>query len=364
MTAGTVLFAGGGSGGHVLPNVAVAERLQEMVPGVVCRYLVSGRDVDAGIAKANGLDAVALRAMPMSVRPGGLVRFLKGWGPSVREVRGVIRAAKETGAVVMVASGGFVSAPAMQAAKAEGIWSCVVNLDATPGKASRFGARIARERFIVSDDAPEGWRGITPVVRRAFDDLPSAGDARERLGLDRDRKTLLVTGGSQGARSLNLAVAAALRIGVHGLRGWQALHQVGDGESSVVGSAYNAAGLSATLVAFIDDMPAAWAAADLAIGRGGAGTVGEAWASRTPLVVLPYPGHGDEHQLRNMAAMGKAGSAFAVMDRVDPARTGPALREELGSVLGDFEVVREAAAGLVEVDGAGVVAEVVARAVG
>ena len=105
---GTVLFAGGGSGGHLFPNMAVAERLPEFRHV----YLVSARAVDASIAEKNSLEAIALPAAPLSVRPRGAFRFLMNWGPSVRTTRRVIREAKARGPVAMLASGGFVSASA------------------------------------------------------------------------------------------------------------------------------------------------------------------------------------------------------------------------------------------------------------
>lgn len=348
MSIGTVIFAGGGSGGHVFPNMAVAERL----PEARHVYLLSSRAVDASIAQKNSLDAVPLRAAPLSIRPRGAWKFLTAWGPSVRETRRVIREAKSHGPVVMLASGGFVSAPAMQAAKIEKIWSAIVNLDATPGKASRFAARIARERFIVSDDPPEGWTALNPVVRAAFDALPSEDDSRTRLGLDPSKHTLLVTGGSQGATSLNRAVAFALREKPDALVGWQALHQASGDVAEELRAAYDGAGVPATIVPFIDDMPAAWSAANLAIARAGAGTVGEAWASRTPLIALPYPHHGDDHQLKNIGAMNTAGAAWAVIDRVDPEKTGPALLDELTTVGGDLERVQASASALPRPDGA------------
>ena len=237
-------------------------------------------------------------------------------------------------------------------ARAEGIWSAIVNLDATPGKASRFAARVARERYIVSNDPPDGWTGITPVVRAAFNQLPSPDEARARLGLDPSKRTPLVTGGSQGAESLNRATLWALRTKPGALDGWQALHQASGDVAGELEAAYREGGVSARIVPFIDDMPAAWAAADLAIARGGAGSVGEAWASQTPLIALPYPHHADAHQLKNIAAMHAAGAAFGVIDRVDPAQTGPALLDELTTVIAELAGVRSASAGLASPDGA------------
>jgi len=362
VSAGTVIYAGGGSGGHIFPNLAVAERVRELAPGVQERWLVSERKVDASIAEANGLEAVPLPAAPLSIRPLGLLRVFARWGPSVRAARGVIRAAKNDGPVAVVASGGFVSAPAVFAAKAEGVWSALVNLDAALGKANRFAAGRASARFIVTTRAPSGWEPVAPVVRAAFDDLPSAEDARRSLGLEPEPNTLLVTGGSQGAASLNRALARVVREDPPLLTGWQVLHQASGDAAAEAEAAYAGAGVPARVVPFIDDMPAAWAAATLAVARAGAGTVAEARASRTPLVALPYPHHRDDHQLANMAAMVEAGAGTTVIDRADPEKTAPALRDELGHALGRLGAMRRAADALPPADGALAVAKRAARA--
>jgi UDP-N-acetylglucosamine--N-acetylmuramyl-(pentapeptide) pyrophosphoryl-undecaprenol N-acetylglucosamine transferase len=362
MIAPTAIFAGGGSGGHLFPNIAIAERLRERFPDLREVYLVSDRDVDARIAEQEGLEAIALPAKPLAASPKGLVRFITNWGPSVRAARRAIREAKSTGPVALIASGGFVSAPAVMAARAEGAWSCLVNLDASLGKANRLAARFTPHRFVVSTSAPAGWTGVAPVVREAFDRLPPASEARSALGLDADRPTLLVTGGSQGAASLSRGLAEVLGRSEQLLRGWQALHQASARLASELRAAYERAGVAATITPFIERMPEAWAAADLAIGRGGAGTVGEAWASRTPLIALPYPHHRDAHQAANVRAMVDGGAARVVIDRIEPSKTAPDLERTLRETVENLQRFRGAASKLPPAAGAQSVATAAARA--
>ena len=361
---GTVIYAGGGSGGHVFPNLAVAEALASRRPGTRAQYLVSEREVDARIARVNGLTFTPLPAAPVSMHPAGFARFVTRWGPSVRAARAVIRDAKRSGPVALLASGGFVSAPAIFAARAEGIWSAIVNLDAAIGKANRFAARAAGARYVVAVEAPARWTAIPPVVRAAFGALPSRETARSRLGLAPDKPTLLVTGGSQGASSLTRAVSMVARDRGGLLDGWQALHQAPGELAAELVESYAAAGADATVVPFINDMPAAWAAASLAVGRGGAGTIAEAWASGTPLIVLPYPYHRDAHQARNVSAMVAAGAATVVEDRVDPAQTAPSLAEALRGFVGSLEDATSAARSLPAARGADLLADRLASALG
>jgi UDP-N-acetylglucosamine--N-acetylmuramyl-(pentapeptide) pyrophosphoryl-undecaprenol N-acetylglucosamine transferase len=362
MSAPTAIFAGGGSGGHIFPNVAIAERLRDDHPNLRAIYLVSDRAVDRAVARAQGLDARPLPAKPLVMTPRGLFRFITTWGPSVRAARRFIREANESGPVVMIASGGFVSAPAIAAARAERVWSCLVNLDATLGKANRLGARFTPHRFVVASEAPSGWTAITPVVRPAFAALSEPAAARIALGLEPAKPTLLVTGGSQGAASITRGLAAALRDRPGLLAGWQALHQAAPEHEAELADAYASAGANPTIIPFIERMPEAWAAASLAVARGGAGTIAEAWASRTPVIVLPYPHHHDAHQAANARPLESAGAAVIVEDRVEPDRTAPDLAQALEDAVARLETMSAAARRLPPARGAEEVARAAAAA--
>jgi len=153
------------------------------------------------------------------------------------------------------------------------------------------------------------------------------------FGLDPDARTLLVTGASQGARSINLFLAAFVDRHADLLRGWQVLHQCGDKDEDDVRFAYEASSVPAVVTPFIDPMGPAWGAADLALSRAGAGSVGEAWANRVPTIFLPYPHHKDQHQRRNAEVL-EDGCAIA-RDRIMPptnvaGEAGEALRTLLG----------------------------------
>jgi UDP-N-acetylglucosamine--N-acetylmuramyl-(pentapeptide) pyrophosphoryl-undecaprenol N-acetylglucosamine transferase len=371
VTSPAVIFAGGGTGGHLFPALAVADQLLQRDPGAHLRFLCSQRAIDTQILRAAGVDFEPVPARELSLRPLRLLRFLRAWGPSLRAGRRAIRALREEHEhLVVVAMGGFVCAPVALAARAERAPLLLVNLDAAPGKANRWVARHAN-RCLSAARSPDvearNWQIIPPIVRAAAVGGDPA-DCRRRLGLRPDVPTLLVTGASQGASSINDAMIALVETHADALRQWQIFHQTGarvrDGRSEVerVREACERAGVAAQVVPFCDDMGAAWGAADVAVSRAGAGSVGEAWANATPTIFLPYPWHRDEHQRRNAEPLEHAGGAVILRDTLDAARTAESIAETLLPLLRDpakRDAMRRALASLGPADGARRVAEAI-----
>ena len=201
-----------------------------------------------------------------------------------------------------------------------------------------------------------GWTEIPPIVRRDAMAPGDGAECRRMLGLDPDRPTVLVCGGSQGARSINLFMAAFVDRHRDLLRPWQVIHQCGDKDEDDVRYAYEASSVPALVTPFLDPMGPAWGAADLAVSRAGAGSVGEAWANRVPTIFMPYPFHKDQHQKRNAAVLVEAGGAVVVEDRIEAGANaeraaGEALRRLLGDA-GARAAMRTALAGLGTTNGA------------
>ncbi len=356
MSAGAsigVVLAGGGTGGHIHPNLAVAHELERLAPGR-CRFVlvVSDRAVDRRVLESATIAGEPVRfevspAKPLAMKPVGLVRFAMRWGGGVRAGREAVRSLrKECGRVVMLATGGFVSAPAVMGARAEHVERIVVNLDAVPGKANRLASRFATETLSVG-------RELRPIVGERWRDLPSQAEAREGFGLDRGVRTLLVTGGSQGARSVNRFVLACLREHRE-MDAWQVIHQTGEGEQAECAAAWTELGIRAFVAPYIDGMERAFAAADAVVCRGGAGTIADLWASGRPALILPYPYHRDRHQALNAAPLAEVGGATLVEDHVDPIRNANAHGEPLRRLLDDAErgAMARAMGGLGPADGA------------
>jgi UDP-N-acetylglucosamine--N-acetylmuramyl-(pentapeptide) pyrophosphoryl-undecaprenol N-acetylglucosamine transferase len=370
------IFAGGGTGGHLYPGLAIWESLQERLgPGASCLFICSNRAIDREILQAAGVDFVPSSARPIGLRPGVLARFLMNWGHAVREGRRAIARARAGagpgGRVEVVAMGGFVAAPIVQAARAERCPLTLVNLDAVPGKANRWIARTVshvggRAFTTFKVDAPyaRSWRTISPIVRRAARVDRTTAQARAELGLDADRPVLLVTGGSQGAASINAFVTGLASASDRPLQGWQVLHQSGQDDQSPLESAYAAAGAHAVVRKFEPRIGLWWRAAELAIGRAGAGSVAEAWANGVPTLFMPYPYHRDQHQRLNARVLTDARAALVLDDHIDAGKNLAAHADTLRALLrsgADRAAMRSALAGLGPVDGAQRVAEALAQ---
>ncbi len=334
MNGRPVIFAGGGTGGHIFPALAIAEQLP---PESRTHFICSDRPLDAELLRRAPLAAerfTALPARPFGLRPRAALRLASTWGACVRTVRGIIKGLQQETQTppVLVAMGGFVSAPAVRAALSERCPVVLVNLDAAAGLANRWIARRTARCYAVAAAPPRprgvSWRVINPIVRGGFSDLPTPAEARARFGLAPDAPTLLVTGGSQGARTINALLGAF--FSANRRPGWQVIHQCGRDNPGVIRAVYEQAGCTSHVELFIDDMPAAWSAADLAVSRAGAGSVAEVWATGTPTIFLPYPYHADGHQRLNALPLERAGGAVIHDDLIDPDRNlasiGPTLR--------------------------------------
>lgn len=325
------VFAGGGTGGHLYPGVAIAERLIEISgqfgagPGVVrVVFACSTRPLDAELLRAERVEFRTIPAEPFGVSPRTLARFASTWGKAVRAGRTLVRDLRaEHQSVRVVAMGGFVAAPMAQAARAERCPVALVNLDATPGKANRWIARHADPVFtsaeVVGVRGADRWTGVPPIVRRAALPPGDAARCRKSLGLDPERSTLLVTGASQGAQSINDFVTALVGRSPEVFAGgrWQVIHQAGGrADLPAIERAYANARVPALVRALLNPMGAAWGAADLAISRAGAGSVAEAWAAGVPTVFMPYPYHRDEHQRLNAMPLQRSGACVIASDAI------------------------------------------------
>ncbi len=363
MTEIAPVFMGGGSGGHLYPALAIAEAITRERTGARCVYLCSAKPIDAEILSKEQAEHMPIPAAPASLRPRGAMRLVRSWGPSVRAARAVLKELKNAGFDVRpVAMGGYVAAPCVQAARAERLPVLMVNLDAVPGLANRYIARKADRVVTAAPVRGRGWEQIPPIVRSTA--LPSRppAECRESFGLDPHRRTLLVTGGSQGARSIGDLVAAFAREKPDALADWQILHQTGAGGPARYEELYADLGIPAVVVDYIDRMGDAWGAADLAISRAGAGSVAEAWGARVPTLFMPYPHHRDQHQAHNAAPLVECGGALILDDHVDARANLDAHLDTLVEQLASPErlaVMREAMAGLPAPDGADRVARIV-----
>ncbi len=284
-----VLFVGGGTGGHLTPALALAEELAAR--GHAVRFLTSGRAVERRY-----LDG-AVDALPLHCEGRGPL----GWWRWLRSFAAVRREARAFRADVVVALGGRASAGALAVAAPR----VLLEGNAVAGRSVRLLRPFAR---LVLVQFPEtagltGRRGVVvvgPLLRAAAAPVPRA-EARRRLELPATGPVLLALGGSQGAAAVHRAVARLLpEVAV---RGGHVRLLCGPGRAAEVAALAAAWPERLSVREHEDAMGAAYAAADLALARGGASTLGELWAHGVPAVVLPYPHHRDRQQEHNARAL-------------------------------------------------------------
>ena len=320
----TILFAGGGTGGHIFPSLAIVERLQEKNTNAHYHFLISDRPLDTAILTKHNLAHTALPACPMPTQiPWGVIslpKFANRWLRSIAVSKKII---ENTNATALVAMGGYISAPALVAARKTRVTNILINLDATPGRANQLMARRATQVFSTSEKIAGQPIGLP--LRRSAIGPQNPFKARQSIKLNPNRNTLLVIGGSQGAQSINHMMIQLVAIPQvqTALKNWQVLHLTGhqainNSDATSLQNAYKNAQLPATVVPFCDQIGLAWASATIALSRAGAGSVAEAWANATPTIFLPYPHHKDLHQKQNAQQLVRLGGASMIDDLINP----------------------------------------------
>lgn len=304
----TFLIAGGGTGGHVIPALAVARELRRR--GHQAVFIGTRQGMEARLVPAAGF------AMEW-VEIGGL----KGVG-AWRRIRtmfelpaGIAKVCRLIGRLrpsAVFSMGGFVAGPVVLAALLRRLPLVVMEPNAVPGFTNRWIARAVARALIsfpqTSRYFPAGRTELTGLpVRAEFSDMP----AKPRG----DRLTVLITGGSRGSRTLNRAAKESWALFQSAGAAVRIVHQTGAAGYAATKAAFAATGLEGEVVDFIDDMPAAFRSADLIVCRSGAGAVSELAAAGKPSVLVPFPFATDQHQLRNAEALAAVGAAHLVLDR-------------------------------------------------
>ena len=318
-----IVFTGGGTAGHLMPGLAVVEELRRRDPRVRITFAGDGKPLHRQLVAAAGAEYLDLpcRRLPRRLREA--VTFARGEISGYRAARKFLR---QQPADTVVGLGGFASVPMALAAVHQGVPLVLLEQNVVPGKATRWLVRFAKAVCVsfpeTSRHLPRGCASHMTgnPVRRAFHaaalfpPMPSVGLSPRAM-----RGTgckLLVLGGSGGAESLNRAVPEALGVLLRAsmdLSEWQIVHQAGDREVDATARRYALAGVSARVVAWIGEMPAAMHCSDLAISRAGGTTLAELAAARLPAILVPYPRAADDHQRANAAAMA-AQPGFIVVD--------------------------------------------------
>jgi UDP-N-acetylglucosamine--N-acetylmuramyl-(pentapeptide) pyrophosphoryl-undecaprenol N-acetylglucosamine transferase len=329
------LFAGGGTAGHVNPLLATADRLREREPDAEVLVLGTAEGLESRLVPEHGYELLTIPRLPFPRRPDrAALAFPAKWRASVAQVQGILQ---DRGVDVVVGFGGYASAPAYLAARREKLPLALHEQNAKAGIANRFGARLTRFVGVTFSSTRLAHSTLVGLpLRREIEQLdvvPARSEARAVFGLDHRMPTLLVTGGSLGARRLNESVSESVAALLGS--GWQVLHITG---SRAPVTDPGLAGYR--LLDYCDRMDLALAVAELAVSRAGAGTLAELTALGIPAVLVPYA-VGNGEQAYNARDAVEAGGAIVV---TDAAFSGHFVATELPILLRDRARIADMAA--------------------
>lgn len=330
------ILAGGGTGGHVIPALAIANQLKKSY-NAECLFIGTARGIENRLVPTAGFPLRLVRVG--ALKNVSLATRLKTAFDLPRAVWDAGRMINEFAPDIVIGVGGYASGPAMLAAVVKHIPTLAFEPNVVPGFANRVVARFVSGAAVHFEETAKYFRHaeVTGVpVRQAFFEIPP-----KRGGTP----TLLVFGGSQGAHAINDAMVRCLPVLQREAPGIHILHQTGERDYNDALAAYQkltsgapAAGFTYEVFKFIDDMPAAFARADLVVCRSGASTVAEITAAGKPAIFVPFPRAADDHQRVNAEALARHGAAVVVEEsRLE----GVWLAETISALLQDSQRLRK-----------------------
>jgi len=307
-----IVVAGGGTGGHVFPGVAVVEAMEAMGTPVECLWIGTGRPVERQALERTGWKYRVLKVRPLLGSRASTVLLALGGLPLYTAQ--AMRWLHQFRPNVVLGVGGYVSGPVILAARLLNVPAAIHEQNLVPGLANRMASRACGTVFVSFKGTLAHFSGKRVVVtgnpvRKAILDQAR----RETAGNGRAKK-LLILGGSQGARNLNTLTHSAARLLWESGVGIEVMHQSGPQDLEHLRTAYDAAGIPARVFPFIQDMAGAYSWADLVVCRAGAGTVAELTAMGKPAIFIPYPSSAGGHQENNARELSQAGAALYFLE--------------------------------------------------
>jgi UDP-N-acetylglucosamine--N-acetylmuramyl-(pentapeptide) pyrophosphoryl-undecaprenol N-acetylglucosamine transferase len=355
-----VVMAGGGTGGHLYPGLAIADALKARAEAsnrsIELLWAATPRTVDQRLLSGFGENYIKQPVQPLVKSIKKIWPFLQGWRQSTSFWA---KTFSEKKVDCVVALGGYAAGPAAYVAARRGIPVILLNPDALPGLANRF--LLKRSNLIITQ-----WPLEKSFTRNLKGEVKALGcpirpeltqrtreEAAELFGFDPAKRTLVITGASLGAKTINDAflvlladqtIRSAFETGEGDREAWQIIHLAGVEQADAVRAVYAKwPNVKARVVGYCDDMASVWALADLTIARAGASTCAELTACGIPSILLPYPFHKDMHQKANAVELRRAGAAVIVDDSQQPQLNALAIKKVLLSLLYDDELRSEMA---------------------
>lgn len=325
------ILAGGGTGGHLYPGIAVAHALRAADPGARVTFMTTDRPLDRDLLSRTPFDQIPQPVRPLSAKPWHWPRFYRAWRQSLALARNAFAEQRPDSVLGL---GGYAAGPPVVAAHKAGIRTAILNPDAIPGKANRFLAKQVDRVFLqweitkkhLADDVKCEVAGCP--IRADFG--PANPDrVRREHKIGSGRPLLLVTGASQGARSVNDTLVEVWPHFSHQHPEWQLVHLTGAADEARIRAAYSGQSSPPVVLAFSHEMADWLAAADLIVSRAGASTLAEITALAKPAILFPYPYHRDQHQRANAQVLVDAGAAVLIDDGKDSRINAPRLRDAL-----------------------------------
>jgi len=327
----TVLIAGGGTGGHLFPGLAVAGQLRAARPGLELAFVNAGRPLESRVLAAAGYAQEVLPAR--AFRGKGLFSRLAALAVVPGSVLRALGLIKRRRPGMVLAVGGYAALPLGLAARLGGVPLAVQEQNAVPGLTNKILGKVAKRVFVAFSAASQHF----PAGRAQFTGNPVrpellAQAAETRRAEANQRFTVLVIGGSQGAASLNQAITGALELLVERKDKMFFIHQTGESQADQVRRAYEQVGFAAEVAPFFDQVGRCYGQAHLVLCRSGAGAVSEGLATGRAMVCVPYPHAAGGHQRLNAMALVNEGAARLIPDaELTPGRAA----QEIGELMDD-----------------------------
>ncbi|MFA7059465.1 MAG: undecaprenyldiphospho-muramoylpentapeptide beta-N-acetylglucosaminyltransferase [Pedobacter sp.] len=361
-----LIIAGGGTGGHLFPGIAVAEEFLARDPQNEVIFVGTAHGIEARAVPAAGyrlelISAAGIRGKVSISQFKGACMMLYGYAQS----RKILKAFQPD---MVLGVGGYASLPMVLAARGMQIHSFIHEQNAIPGMSNKLLAKFVDQVFITLEESatffPKQKTTLTgnPLRRQILHQAAISSGEQPRID-GQGRFRLLIFGGSQGAHAINMAMIAALPLLEQISAKLEITHQTGSQDASQVSETYQRHGFDATVRPFIDDIATAYKQADLVICRAGATTIAEVTACGRPGIFIPFPHAVDDHQRCNAEALLKKGAGFMVLER---ELSGEKLAGMISELMSDPETLQRTARlafGLARLDAAEIIVDEMVKGV-
>ncbi len=342
MTRTTVIFAGGGTGGHLFPGIAVARELMTSKPSIRSVFVGSNREIEKEILSQTKFEHFSLSVAPVSQIKKNPVRFTwRNWN-AYCEAKQLL---KKTDANVVVGLGGFASLPMLYAARKSNLPVLLMEQNIVLGRANKWFSKRA-QRIALTFAETEGLTSMNSDHVRVTGnpvrkDIALLNNSSTDKGITSPR-TLLVLGGSQGATAVNQAVMDAITE-VKELKDqhWKIVHQTGVHQALEIQQFYSQQNLECHVTPFFSEMSPLYLVASLVISRAGATTLAELASAGCPAILIPYPNSVGDHQLKNANYFQQANASRTIEQQKTPQQTAQHLSEVLTELLHDSTLLAD-----------------------